>query len=128
MTARYTRSLRLTAEFRSDRLVVTRNSRHSSKFLGSSEPQVARDTISSSLKTSQLSNVDSSLIHCSTASSSAFSEQSGWTQGRLDESNITGRVEKNAVFPHIPWPQSAFPFLEGRPDNPIPVNRESTVL
>ncbi|GBN18141.1 hypothetical protein AVEN_138607-2-1, partial [Araneus ventricosus] len=107
---------------------------HSSKFLVSSEPQVTRDTISSSLKTSQHSNVESSLRHCSTASSSTFSEQSGWTQGRLEESNTIGKVEKDAFFPHIPTAAICAFFYGGssriirKPDNPIPVNRESTVF
>ncbi|GBO24206.1 hypothetical protein AVEN_163439-1 [Araneus ventricosus] len=50
-----------------------------------SEPQVTRDTISSSLKTSQHSNAESSLIHCSTASTST--EQSNWS--------LTERVQYN---------------------------------
>ncbi|GBM37369.1 hypothetical protein AVEN_48142-1 [Araneus ventricosus] len=79
-----------------------------------------QDTISSPLKTSQHSNVESSLIHCSTSSSSTFSEQSDWTQSRLDESNTIGRVEKNALFPHIPTAAICASFVwEGVvPDNP----------
>ncbi|GBM95072.1 hypothetical protein AVEN_87090-1 [Araneus ventricosus] len=61
-----------------------------SKFLVSSEPEVARDTISSSLKTSQHSNFESSLIHCSTASSSTFSEQSNWSLAVRVQYNMKG--------------------------------------
>ncbi|GBM37364.1 hypothetical protein AVEN_198268-1 [Araneus ventricosus] len=46
----------------------------------------------------------------------------------VDESNTIGRVEKNAVFPHIPTAAICASFFGGDVlDNPIPVNRECTV-
>ncbi|GBM62832.1 hypothetical protein AVEN_209473-1 [Araneus ventricosus] len=76
---------------------------HSSKILVSSEPQVTRGTISLSLKTSQHSNVESSLIHCSTASSSTFSEQSNNLCRQSDED-----LKMFFTFELSPFPLSLF--------------------
>ncbi|GBL70458.1 hypothetical protein AVEN_251263-1 [Araneus ventricosus] len=92
---------------------------HSSKFLVPSEPQVTRDTIPSSLKTSQHSNVESSLIHFPLFHHPHF--QNSLTGVWLDESNTIGKVEKNAVFPHIPTAAFWSSFFVGVvPDNPQP--------
>ncbi|GBN53786.1 hypothetical protein AVEN_110889-1 [Araneus ventricosus] len=100
-----------------------RDEGHYSKFLVSSGLQVTRDTISSSPKTSQHSNVESSLIHCSTASLSTFLEQSNWSLtglkvGWTSPIQYEGlrRMQSSHTFQ---GPQSALPFSgEGAPGRP----------
>ncbi|GBM35883.1 hypothetical protein AVEN_125872-1 [Araneus ventricosus] len=57
------------------------------------------------LRNIPMSNLRLSIVHCFFRCS--------WTQGRLDESNIIGRVEKNAVFPHIPTAAICASFFGG---------------